>query len=184
MVLSDTGLLLMDNIRNVVEQMRSEENRLDAERAFHYEKSVATTILCVYLASAIAALGLILLAYYILREMEIRRKHAAQLLEREEWCRSVGRPSAKVGCVESFRSCKYRHRELRKHTRHLLHTETSTRNYDFYLHVDNLRRTFFNLDLKNAYDANEHQRQTIKDDEWAMVPHCFLSLTPEVHYRM
>jgi PAS domain-containing protein len=39
------------------------------------------------LASAVAALGLAFLLYYILREMEIRRKHAAQLLEREEWFR-------------------------------------------------------------------------------------------------
>jgi len=39
------------------------------------------------LASAVAALGLALLLYYILLEMEIRRKHAAQLLEREEWFR-------------------------------------------------------------------------------------------------
>jgi PAS domain S-box-containing protein len=87
LVLSDTGLLLMDDIRNVVGQMQSEENRLEAERSSNYRKSIATTILCVYLASAVAALGLALLLYYILREMEIRRRHAAQLLEREEWFR-------------------------------------------------------------------------------------------------
>jgi hypothetical protein len=75
----------MDEIRNVVEQMQSEEDRLNAERSSHYQKSVATTILCVYLTSAV--LGLMLLAYYILREMEIRRKHAAQLPESEEWFR-------------------------------------------------------------------------------------------------
>ena len=87
LVLSDVGLHLMDDIRNVVVQMQSEEDRLDAERSLNYERSIATTILCVYMASAAAALGLILLANYILREMEIRRKHAAQLLEREEWFR-------------------------------------------------------------------------------------------------
>ena len=87
LVLSDTGLLLMDGIRNLVGQMQSEENRLDAERSSSYARSIATTILCVYLASAVAALGLAFLLYYILREMEIRRKHAAQLLEREEWFR-------------------------------------------------------------------------------------------------
>ena len=86
-VLSDVGLHLMDDIRNVVVQMQSEEDRLDAERSLNYERSIATTILCVYMASAAAALGLILVANYILREMEIRRKHAAQLLEREEWFR-------------------------------------------------------------------------------------------------
>jgi PAS domain S-box-containing protein len=87
LVQSDTGLLLMDNIRDVVGQMQSEENRLDAERTSDYRKSVATTIFCIYLASAVAALGLAFLLYYILHEMEIRRKHAAQLLEREEWFR-------------------------------------------------------------------------------------------------
>lgn len=87
LVQSDTGLLLMDNIRDVVGQMQSEENRLDAERTSDYRKSVAATIFCIYLASAVAALGLVFLLYYILHEMEIRRRHAAQLLEREEWFR-------------------------------------------------------------------------------------------------
>jgi PAS domain S-box-containing protein len=87
LVLSDTGLLLMNDIRNVLGQMQSEENRLDAKRFSTYQKSVRRTILGVYLASVVGAVGLALLAYYILREMEIRQKHAAQLLEREEWFR-------------------------------------------------------------------------------------------------
>lgn len=87
LVISDRGLFLMNDIRKVLGEMQSEEDRLDTERTSAQGTSVATTILCVYLASAIGALGLILLAYYILREMGIRRKHAAQLLEREEWFR-------------------------------------------------------------------------------------------------
>jgi PAS domain S-box-containing protein len=87
LVLADTGLLLMNDIRNVLGEMQAEENRLDAERSSNYEKSITTTIRGVYLASIVGALGLAILAYYILREMEIRQKHAAQLLEREEWFR-------------------------------------------------------------------------------------------------
>lgn len=63
LVLSDAGLFLMDDIRHVVAQMQSEEDGLDAERYLAYKRSVSTTVLCVYLASAIAVLGLILLAY-------------------------------------------------------------------------------------------------------------------------
>jgi len=87
LVLSEQGLHLMVDIHGVVGQMQAEESRLDAERTREYEKSVAATILCVYLATGVAALGLVFLGYYILREIETRMRHAAQLLEREEWFR-------------------------------------------------------------------------------------------------
>ncbi len=45
------------------------------------------TVFCIYLASVLAALGLILLAYFILREMTLREKYRAQIKQREEWFR-------------------------------------------------------------------------------------------------
>jgi len=52
-----------------------------------YQKSIRTTVLCIYAASGIAALGLILLAFSILREMETRERDAASIRQREEWFR-------------------------------------------------------------------------------------------------
>ena len=86
-VRSGLGLQLMDNIREVDDQMTAEENRLDIQRSEEYANSVRTTFVGIYLASGIAGIGLLLLAYYILREMELRQRHAQQLLEREEWFR-------------------------------------------------------------------------------------------------
>jgi PAS domain S-box-containing protein len=45
------------------------------------------TVFCIYLASGLAALGLVLLGYFILRQMELRERHGAELREREEWFR-------------------------------------------------------------------------------------------------
>jgi PAS domain S-box-containing protein len=86
-VLSDKGLLLMDNIRKVAGEIAQEENSLQSARSDAYRKSVRVTVTCIYLASAIAAMGVIFLAYYILREMNLRERHAQQTLEREEWFR-------------------------------------------------------------------------------------------------
>jgi PAS domain S-box-containing protein len=89
LVVSDAGLLAMNDIRQLVAEMEQEENSLESARSEAYRKSIRMTYTCVYLASALAALGLILLAYYILREMDLRERHARQLLEREEWFRST-----------------------------------------------------------------------------------------------
>jgi len=86
-VLSDTGKTLMDDIRVLTEQMQQEEGRLDTIRLASYQRSVRTTVISIYLASVLAALCLMLLAYYILHEMALRQRHARQLLEREEWFR-------------------------------------------------------------------------------------------------
>jgi PAS domain S-box-containing protein len=87
LVMSDAGFRLMGQIQLTANGMRSEEDRLSAERDAAYHRSIQRTELCLVFASVIAALGLFLLAYYILREMEMRQRHAAQLLEREEWFR-------------------------------------------------------------------------------------------------
>jgi PAS domain S-box-containing protein len=87
LVLSDLGFHLMTDIRTQVEAMRQEELSLQAARSTAYVKSVRVTIACIYLASLVAAFGSALLAYFILREMDLRERHAAQLREREEWFR-------------------------------------------------------------------------------------------------
>ena len=52
-----------------------------------YWHSVRVTVACVYLASGLAGIGLVLLAYFILREINLRERHAAQIRQREEWFR-------------------------------------------------------------------------------------------------
>jgi PAS domain S-box-containing protein len=87
LVLSDAGLFVMNDIRKLTSEMGDEEASLEAIRSAAYQKSIRVTTACIYLASFIAALGLVFLAYYILHEMELRERHARQILEREEWFR-------------------------------------------------------------------------------------------------
>ncbi len=87
LVLSDVGLATMNNIRVVMGQMQQEEASLEAVRTEDYKKSIRVTIAAIYLASLLATLGLILLAYYILQEMELRERHAQEIHAREEWFR-------------------------------------------------------------------------------------------------
>jgi PAS domain S-box-containing protein len=86
-VLTNQGLLTMVNIRALVDAMQAEETSLDATRIEAYRRSVRVTVACIYVASLLAALGLILLAYFILHEMTLREKYAAQIRQREEWFR-------------------------------------------------------------------------------------------------
>lgn len=87
LVLTSVGLFTMEKIRALAEEMRRQEAALEAARTQTYIRSVRLTIACIYLASSLAAVGLILLAYFILREMSLREKHAAQMRQREEWFR-------------------------------------------------------------------------------------------------
>ncbi len=87
LVLSDTGLNTMNKIRAVIAGMDGEEVSLGAVRDAAYRKSIILTKACIYLTTTLAALGLILLAYYILREMNLRDRHAHEMRAREEWFR-------------------------------------------------------------------------------------------------
>ncbi len=87
LVMSDHGFRLMENIRALVKQMEQEEISIGDLRRTAYQKSIQITVLCIYAASGIAALGLILLALSIMREMETREKDAASLRQSEEWFR-------------------------------------------------------------------------------------------------
>ncbi len=86
-VLSNAGLSMMEDIQAVVNQMVEAETSLLAERSEAYRKSVRDTVISIYLTSIVAVVGLLLLAYYILHEMDLRERHAAQMREREQWFR-------------------------------------------------------------------------------------------------
>jgi PAS domain S-box-containing protein len=87
LVLSDEGLLTMNKIRAVIAGMEGEENALEAKRSAAYSKSISLTTICIYLTTTLAVIGLIFLAYYILREMNLRERHAQEIRAREEWFR-------------------------------------------------------------------------------------------------
>ena len=89
LVVSGKGLGQMNAISNLISDMSHEETRLAEIRSLSYRRSIRATTASIYLASAVAAIGLILLTYYILGLMKLRETHARQLEEREEWFRST-----------------------------------------------------------------------------------------------
>ncbi len=86
-VLSNVGDLTMANIRSIVQEMRQAEDSLLAERLREVSRSAATLVRTIYAATALAIAGLVLLAFYILYEMNQRELYAAQIREREQWFR-------------------------------------------------------------------------------------------------
>jgi PAS domain S-box-containing protein len=87
LVMSDQGLRVMESIRSLIQHMEQEETSVGDLRRTAYHQSIRITVICIYAASAIAALGIILLAFSIIREMETREKDAASLRESEQWFR-------------------------------------------------------------------------------------------------
>ena len=87
LVLSNFGLATMDKIRTLMNQMMQEETSVEQMRMAEYQRSIRATVISIYLASILAALGLLLLAFRILREMDLRERHDAEIREREEWFR-------------------------------------------------------------------------------------------------
>ncbi len=86
-LLSGRGLLIMNDLRHELDQMKRDEAAVEASRQLEYDHSIRVTIACIYAASAIAVLGLVVLAYFILRERTLRERHARELRAREEWFR-------------------------------------------------------------------------------------------------
>jgi PAS domain S-box-containing protein len=86
-VLSDAGLMHMNAIRAIIDHMAQEETTLEETRAEQYQESIRSTIASIYLANLLAVVCLVLLAFYILREMEAREKHAQEIRAQEEWFR-------------------------------------------------------------------------------------------------
>jgi CHASE3 domain sensor protein len=87
LVLVDTARLTVVQIRQTIARMEAEETALESPRTTAYNVSIRRTKASIYLASLLAALGLIFLAYYILREIHFREKHAQELRASEEWFR-------------------------------------------------------------------------------------------------
>jgi PAS domain S-box-containing protein len=87
LVVSDAGLHYMDGTRLLIVQMQQEEAIVESERIARYDKSIQKTVASIYLTSLLAAVGLVLLAYYILRQIAMREKYALELRASEEWFR-------------------------------------------------------------------------------------------------
>jgi PAS domain S-box-containing protein len=87
LVTSGKGFNIMESIRSLVSQMEQEETRVGELRGTTYQKSIRITVACIYAASAVAALGIILLGLAIIRENERRERDAAALRQSEEWFR-------------------------------------------------------------------------------------------------
>jgi PAS domain S-box-containing protein len=87
LVVSDQGFNLMEGIRALAEKMEQEENLVGNARRDKYQKSIRITAACIYLASAIAALGLGLLAFSVLRDSRRRERDGAALRQSEEFFR-------------------------------------------------------------------------------------------------
>jgi PAS domain S-box-containing protein len=87
LVLTGHGRAIMQDIRKVIAQMQQEEARLEDARSAAYERSVQRTFTAIDLATAVAILGLGIVAHFILRERRLRERHASQLRAREEWFR-------------------------------------------------------------------------------------------------
>jgi PAS domain S-box-containing protein len=106
LVLSDVGREYMERIRALVAQMQGDERSLESTRLQEVANSTHTLIRTLYIATALAIIGLVFLALYIIREMDQREKHATEIREREEWFRvtlgSIGDAviaTDKTGCV-------------------------------------------------------------------------------------
>lgn len=86
-MLSGRGKTIMDEIRAVTAEMRREESSLEAAHLRAVSDSTRSLVRTLYLATVLAVMGLVLLAFYIIREMDQREKHAAEMREREGWFR-------------------------------------------------------------------------------------------------
>jgi PAS domain S-box-containing protein len=86
-VMSGAGYSNMQKIRSLAGRIEQEESSLSELRRAAYQKSIQLTVACLYIASAIAALGLILLALFILRELQRRERDAASIRQSEAWFR-------------------------------------------------------------------------------------------------
>jgi PAS domain S-box-containing protein len=86
-VLSGRGMRTMEQIRRVIAAMQQQETGLYTIRDADYQRSIHITNLCLALATVVAIVGLILLAWFILRERALRERHTLEIHAREEWFR-------------------------------------------------------------------------------------------------
>lgn len=83
-VLSGGGLLIMDNIRLVLDSMRVEESRLEGVRTARYRRSVEITRDAIGLATLVALFGLAALAWFIRHEQTLRDRHTHEIRASEQ----------------------------------------------------------------------------------------------------
>src|SRR5689334_3457928 len=86
-VLSGRGKRIMDDIRKLTNEISVDERTLENTRLDAVHRSTGALMITLLLTTSLAVIGLVLLAYYILREMAEREKHAKEIREREEWFR-------------------------------------------------------------------------------------------------
>ena len=87
LVKSNVGRSFMENLRSELGQMQQEETNLEAARLATYDRSIHVTVACIYFATLLAGISLLLLARFIQRERAVRERHARELKSREEWFR-------------------------------------------------------------------------------------------------
>jgi PAS domain S-box-containing protein len=87
LVLTGRGKATMDAIRTLIEAMQRAENEKEEAGTAQYSQSVWRTRASLFLATVLGVVASALLAHYILRQMDLRERHAAQMREREEWYR-------------------------------------------------------------------------------------------------
>jgi PAS domain S-box-containing protein len=86
-IATDTGLVAMNNVRRTIRAMQLEESSVETERSAAYRRSVEITNACIAVTTIVAIVGLVLLAYLILRERELRDRHYEEIHAREQWFR-------------------------------------------------------------------------------------------------
>jgi PAS domain S-box-containing protein len=89
MVLANSDLSTMSTLNQLMTQMEQEQSARRRRQAVAVSQSIRTTVACIYLSGALAACGLVLLAFYILQEINLRERHAHAMRDREEWFRTT-----------------------------------------------------------------------------------------------
>ena len=84
MVLSDVGLLSMRRIDSLIGDMEQEEASQELAQTVTLQRDVHAMIDAVYLAGIFGSLGLALLAYFILLEMNLRERYLREIWQRGE----------------------------------------------------------------------------------------------------
>lgn len=86
---SESGRIVMDRIRKLMDEMARDETSLQVGRSKAYQKSVRRTIASIYFDTGLVLLCLLFLTGYILDQIQLRDRHTVQILEREGWFRSI-----------------------------------------------------------------------------------------------
>jgi len=89
MVFSERGRLLVIEINTLIAELLKQETTIGGARAARYQTSLKRTIISIYVATSIVALGIIVHGIHILREFKNRDRRANIRLANERWFRSA-----------------------------------------------------------------------------------------------